>query len=163
MCVSEGISQGFIVRLTHRAQPLGYAFSLPCPWSKELAIWNSLQRHEIEIGCGRVNSVTPPVQLLTATRVDNSEEDDHGCHGDTEVESKRKEVVVPRPPHVAVAAEVELEDEPNQCRRREVDACAGWHTRRTDPEDGNVDVAEKRSWVLAGKEIEGDWGNGPDE
>jgi hypothetical protein len=160
MCVSECISQSLIVHRNHCAQPIGCGVLLPCLWPEELAVLDSLQRRVIEVCRIEVNGVTPPVQLLAATRVDNSEEDDDARNGDTEIESERKDVVVSHPPHEAVTTEVELEDESDQSRRREVDASARGHAGRTDPEDGDVDVAEERSWVLASEEVEGDGGNG---
>ena len=76
MNVSECISQSLIVRLTHRARPLGCASSLPRPRAKELTIRNGLQGDTFEVGRVEVNCVTPPVQLLTSTGVNDSEEDD---------------------------------------------------------------------------------------
>jgi len=163
MRVSECISQSLMVRLVHCAQPLGCGGLLPRPRSEELAVRDGLQGCVVEVCRVEVNVVTPPVQLLTAARVDNGEEDDNARNADTKVESERKDVVISHPPHEAVTTEVELEDESHQRRRREVDTGAGWHARRTDPEDGDVDVTEERSRVLASEEVEGDGGNGADQ
>jgi len=88
MSVSECISQGLMVRLTQRAQPLGFASSLPRPRSKELAFRNGLQRSIIEVGRIEVNCVTPPVQRPTSTGIDNSEEDDESSHSEAEIKSE---------------------------------------------------------------------------
>lgn len=146
-----------------RARPLGCAGLLPRLRSKGLAVWKSLQRRVVEVSCVEVNSVTPPDQLLTAAREDNSEEDNNGGQGDTEVEGERENVVVSHPPHEAVTTEVELEDEANECPRSEVDTGGGRHTRRAEPKDGDVDVAEERPRVLASEEVEGDRSNRANE
>src|ERR1700753_1260223 len=93
-----------IVRLTHRAQQRGCGCLLPCPRPEELAIWKCLQRRVVVVRRVEVNSVTPPVQLLAATRVDNSEEDEQCRHRQTEIESEREDVIVSHPPHKAEAA-----------------------------------------------------------
>ena len=91
------------------------AGSLPRPRSEELAVWNSLQGCVFKVSRFEVNGVTPPFQLVAATREDNSEEDDDGRQGDTEIKRERENVVVSHPPHEAVTAEVELEDEADKC------------------------------------------------
>ena len=56
-----------------------------------------------------------------------------------------------------------MEDETDHGPRGEVDT-SGWrHAHGTEPEDGNVDVAEDRSWVFAGEEVEGEWSKGTSE
>lgn len=67
---------------------IGVRGLLPRPRSEELAVWNSLHRCVVEVCCVKVNSVTPPVQLLTTTGVDNSEEDDDARNSDAKVESE---------------------------------------------------------------------------
>lgn len=73
---------------THRAQPLGCANLLPCLWSEDLAFRDGLQRNEVVVGRVLIHGITPPLQLVTATRVDDGKEDDDSPHGETEVESE---------------------------------------------------------------------------
>jgi len=73
---------------THRVQPMGCVSLFPRRRSEKLALWDCLQRNEVEVGCVEVNGVAPPVQLLTATWVNDSEEDHKSSHGETEVKSK---------------------------------------------------------------------------
>ena len=114
MCASECISQSLMVHAIHHARPLGCGSLLPRLRPEGLAIRNRLQRDIVEVVRVFVNRVTPPIQLLTSTGIDDGEKDDKSSHGETEVESEREDVVVSHPPHEAVSAEVVLEDETDQ-------------------------------------------------
>jgi len=109
------------------------------------------------------NGITPPINVHSAIRISEAEEDNDDRNERPAIEARASNVIILAPPSEILLSNQILEDESCSEPRGEVDTRCRGYLGDAVQEDGNVDDWETRVGVLSMPEPEGDGEDSADD